>query len=141
MSALAVPLREESLSGRIVKLFHSTYPLDPYHDRLVSVGYQVFDASLYADALKIAYAQRPDLILVFDAPHTGIDALHWIELQHNDLRAWLAVTPLMIIAEADRMPVLQLEALPDRVVVMQRRADTLNQLTRMVKYVLKQNRW
>lgn len=141
MSALPLALREDVARATILKLYNTTYSLDPYHDRLVSVGYDVIDATAYADALTLAHARQPDLIVVFDDPEAGIDALKWLELQHNDRASWMPVTPLMILADAARVPLLRLEELPDRVVVLQRRADTLNQLTRTVKTLLRVNRW
>ena len=63
--------------------------------------------------------------------------MRWLELQHNDRFSWMAMTPLLILADAARVPYLRLEELPDRVVVVQRRADTLNQLTHTVKYLLR----
>jgi hypothetical protein len=141
MSALPLTLRDASIQGRILKLYNKTFTLDPYHDRLASIGYDVIDAANYADALVLAHRQRPDLFVVYDDPAAGIDALVWLDAQHNDRYSWMATTPLMILADAGRAAELHKHELPDRVVVVLRRADTLNQLARAVKRMLKINRW
>ncbi len=132
----AIPIRQEAPKPRILKLFNTTYTLDPYHDRLVSQGYDVLEATSYADAVELAHNTFPELVLVYDDPEAGIDAVRWIELQHGDRFGWMATTPLLILADSGRIPVLKIEELPDRIVLLQRRSDTLNQLTRMVKWLL-----
>ncbi len=57
-------------------------------------------------------------------------------MQHMDSNPQLAMIPILILADASRVPELRIEELSDRVVVLQRRADTLNQLTRMVRQLL-----
>jgi CheY-like chemotaxis protein len=141
MSALPLTLRDASVQGRILKLYNKTYTLDPYHDRLASVGFDVIDAANYAEALLLAHQHHPDLIVVYDDPSAGIDALAWLDAQHNDRLSWMATTPLMILADALRAPDLRRHELADRVVVVLRRADTLNQLTRTVRRLLHINRW
>ena len=76
------------------------------------------------------------LVVVYDDPEGKIDAVHWLEMQHTDPLPRLAMTPLLVLADANRVPDLRKEELADRVVVLQRRADTLNQLTRAVKRLL-----
>lgn len=133
----AIPLRHEAPRQTILKVYNAPYTLDPYHDRLESQGYTVLDGGSYEEALRLAHENRPALIMVYDDPESGIDAVRWLELQHNDRYGWMAMTPLLILADAARMPYLRQEELPDRVVVVQRRADTLNQLTHTVKYLLR----
>ena len=134
----AIPLRQQSpRQTTILKVFNTPYTLDPYHDRLESQGYRVIDGSNYEDAIALAHKYQPALILVYDDPDSGVDALRWLALQHGDRFGWMATTPLLILADASRVPFLRYEELPDRVVVLPRRADTLNQLTHMVKYLLR----
>jgi hypothetical protein len=121
----------------IVKLFHTGYSLDPFADRLFSHGYEVINASDYNAMLKTGREMHPALIIVHDDPANGIDALHWLEMQHKDSDARLAMIPLIILTDGARLPTLQAEAQPDRVIILQNRADTLNQLTRTVKRTLK----
>jgi uncharacterized small protein (DUF1192 family) len=73
---------------------------------------------------------------VYDDPSTNIDAIEWLKVQHNS-SAKLAMTPLLVLAESNRLSLLKVEELPDRVVVLQRRSDTLNQLTRTVHKILR----
>lgn len=135
----AIPLRQEANHHTILKLYNTPYALDPYRDRLTSQGYDVLDGSNYRESIALAHRHHPHLFLVYDDPESGIDALEWIALQHWDRFGWMATTPLLILADSSRLEALKTEELPDRVVVLQRRADTLNQLTRMVKYLLHAN--
>ncbi|MBX3082139.1 MAG: hypothetical protein KF716_10945 [Anaerolineae bacterium] len=141
MSALPVTLKDASINGRILELNNTNYTLDPYHDRLESVGFDVIDATTYADGLAFAHTHRPDLIIVHDDPAAGVDAVKWLEMQHNDRQSWLATTPLLILADTTRAAELRIHELPDRVVMVLRRSDTLNQVTRTVKQMLHANRW
>ena len=136
----AIPLRNpqpDTAGLCILELCNTGNTLDLYSDRLSSLGYDVVTANSYANAQKMAHQCHPSLVLVYDDPTTNIDAIHWVEMQHMDNNAQLAMTPLLILADASRVPDLQVEELPDRVVVLQRRADTLNQLTRTVKRLLR----
>ena len=133
----AIPLRQEAPKMCILKLYNADYTLDPYADRLMSQGYEVVNVRNYDEAVFTAHRCHPALIVVYDDPATEVDAVHWLEMQHMDREAWMAMTPLLILADASRVPVLRIEELPDRVVVLQRRADTLNQLTRAVKRLLR----
>jgi DNA-binding response OmpR family regulator len=141
MSALPIPLKDASIHGRILELYNASYALDPYHDRLASVGYDVINASSYAEALTLAQHRQPELIIVYDNPDGGIDALKWLEMQHTARLGWLAAVPLMILADASRAAELRPHELSDRVTVVLRRSDTLNQLSRTVKRLLNVNRW
>jgi response regulator RpfG family c-di-GMP phosphodiesterase len=146
MSALPIPFHKDkdagsTSNGRILKVNNPAYTLDPYHDRLVSMGYEVIEASSYDEGITLAQQHQPELVVVYDDPATGFDALVWLDKQHNDRFGWVATTPLMILADASRSSELRIEELPDRVVILQRRADTLNQLTRMVRRLLNANRW
>ncbi len=133
----AIPLRQEAPKTCILKLYNADYTLDPYTDRLVSQGYEVVNVHQYDEALLAAHRCHPALIVVYDDPATDVDAVHWLEIQHTDRESWMAMTPLLILADASRVPALRIEEIPDRVVVLQRRADTLNQLTRAVKRLLR----
>ncbi len=133
----AIPLRQEAPKTCILKLYNADYTLDPYTDRLISQGYEVINVHNYEEALLEAHRRHPALIVVYDDPATNVDAVHWLEMQHSDREPWMAMTPLLILADASRIPTLRIEELPDRVVILQRRADTLNQLTRTVKRLLR----
>lgn len=136
----AVPLRQEipeKEKQRILKLFNVPFTLDPYHDRLISQGYEVFNGTSYDELIAIANQHRPVLFIVYDDPDSGVDALEWLRRQHTDRFGWMATTPLLILADAARVPLLRPEELPDRVIILQRRADTLNHLTRVVNTLLR----
>jgi DNA-binding response OmpR family regulator len=134
----AIPLRHEAPEATcILELDNSDYTLNPYSDRLTSQGYEVIHARNYDEALKLAHECGPALILVHDDLEANVDAVRWLEMQHMDRASWLATTPLMILADAARVPTLRIEELPDRVIVLQKRADTLNQLNRAVKRLLR----
>jgi CheY-like chemotaxis protein len=136
----ALPFRQEKPDPnrtRILKLFNVPFTLDPYHDRLISQGYEVANTSTYAEALAYAHERQPALIIVYDETDSGIDALEWLRLQHTDRFSWMATTPLIILADAVRVDMLKHEELPERVIVLQRRADTLNHLTRIVNQLLR----
>ncbi len=133
----AIPLRQEAPKTCILKLYNADYTLDPYTDRLVSQGYDVVNVHNYAEAQEAAHRCYPSLIVVYDDPATDVDAVRWLEMQHTDRESWMAMTPLLILADAARMPALRVQELPDRVVVLQRRSDTLNHLTRAVKRLLR----
>lgn len=133
----AIPLSYvETRHALIVKLFNNNYALDPYSDRLHSQGYEVINTTSYSAALEMAHEYSPALIIVQDDPASNVDAVRWIELQHMDRVSALAMTPIIILADAARVTFLRIEELPDRVIILQNRADTLNQLTRTVKRVL-----
>jgi hypothetical protein len=121
----------------ILKLYHTHYSLDPYADRLYSHGYDVVNTLNYLSTLKAAREFHPAMIIVHDTPAEDVDALEWIGCQHGDHDPHLAMIPLVILAEAARVPTLKIEALPDRIIILQNRADTLNQLTRTVKRTLR----
>jgi hypothetical protein len=91
--------------------------------------------------LALAQHRQPELIIVYDNPDGGIDALKWLEMQHTARLGWLAAVPLMILADASRAAELRPHELSDRVTVVLRRSDTLNQLSRTVKRLLNVNRW
>jgi hypothetical protein len=133
----AIPLRQEAPKTCILEVYNTDYTLNPYSDRLTSQGYEVVHASSYDEGIKQAHACHPALIVVHDDPNANIDAAHWLELQHYDRIGELAMTPLMILADSARVPALHVEEIPDRVVVIPRRADTLNQLARTVKHLLR----
>ncbi|PJF36511.1 MAG: hypothetical protein CUN49_05050 [Candidatus Thermofonsia Clade 1 bacterium] len=136
----ALPFRQEKPEPnriRILKLFNVPFALDPYQDRLISQGYEVFNVTSYQDALNYAHKYQPALFIVYDDSDSGVDALEWLRLQHTDRYGWMATTPLIILADAMRMDMLKPEELPDRVIVLQRRADTLNHLTRIVNQLLR----
>lgn len=136
MSAVLVA-QQDALRTIIIQLYNNTYALDPYGDRLHSQGYDVINTTNYANALKAAHEFNPALIVVHDDPDKGVDAVHWIEMQHTDRVAALAMTPMIILADASRLTTLRAQELPDRIIVLQRRSETLNQLARTVKRVLR----
>ena len=132
-----IPLRQDAPKSCILELYNTDYTLNPYSDRLTSQGYEVFHASNYEDGIRLAHDCNPVLVVVHDDPNANVDAVRWLELQHYDRAPQLAMTPLMVLADASRLPTLSVEELPDRVVVIPRRADTLNQMARAVKRLLK----
>jgi hypothetical protein len=139
MSAVAVralPPAATKPKTLLLELSNADLTLDPFQDRLISQGYEVITAKSYDAALKLARSESPSIIIVYDDPVTGIDAVQWLNLQHYDRISRLAMTPLLILADISRLSALKVQELPDRVVVLQRRADTLNQLTRAVKRLL-----
>ncbi|HRE48016.1 MAG TPA: hypothetical protein PLD47_09850 [Aggregatilineales bacterium] len=138
MSAISVQQekRDAAPPVYILKVHNSPYTLDPYRDRLESQGFKVVDADTYDAGLNLAGRYRPSLVLVNDDPDTGINALRWLEMQHTSRYGWLATTPLIILADETRLPFLRPEQLPDRVVVLQRRADTLNRLAQTARYLM-----
>ncbi len=133
----AIPLRQETPKSCILELYNTDYALNPYSDRLTSQGYDVVHASTYEDAINLAHECRPVLIVVHDDLNANVDAVHWLEMQHRDRVGQLAMTPLLVLADASRVPTLRIEELPDRVVIIPRRSDTLNQMARTVKRLLK----
>jgi len=137
MSAIPFrPMPKNIPNTFILELCNTGNTLDLYGDRLTSQGYEVVSTNNYTDGLRLAHEYRPALVVVYDDPATNIDAVRWLELQHSDHDAKLVMTPLLILADPNRSAYLRFEELPDRVVVVQRRADTLNQLTRTVKHLL-----
>ena len=121
----------------IVKLHHNLYALDLYSDRLHTQGYTVITADNYQNTLDAVHRYHPALIIVHDDPSSDVDAAHWLEMQHTDRVAALTMTPLIILADSERAAVLRVQELPDRVIVLRNRADTLNQLTRTVQRTLR----
>src|SRR5262249_55391438 len=136
----AIPIRQPRQAAArqyILEISNTGNLLDLYGDRLTSQGYEVLTATNYADALKLARQNQPCIIVVYDDPATNVDALRWLEMQHTDSQPQLAMIPLLILADAARLPILKAEQMADRVVVLQRRSDTLNQLTRAVKHLIR----
>jgi hypothetical protein len=121
----------------LLKIYSASYALDPYQDRLESLGFRILNSHNHHEALELALRHRPAMVLVQDDLANGIDALIWLDLQHAQSVGWLATVPLIILATEDRLPVLLREQLPDRVVVLQRRADTLNRLTQTARALLR----
>jgi len=140
----AIPLRQNQQQLQplcILEVCNTGNTLDLYSDRLSLQGYEVMSASNYDDAIRVAHECKPVLIVAYDDPATNIDAIEWLKRQHTDKSAELAMTPLLILADSNRVPELRHEELPDRVVVLQRRSDTLNQLTRTVRRLLQVWQW
>ncbi|HLY27152.1 MAG TPA: hypothetical protein VKQ72_12480 [Aggregatilineales bacterium] len=136
----AIPIRQPRQDVQrtyILEISNTGNLLDLYGDRLTSQGYEVLTATNYSDALKLARQHKPCIIIVYDDPTTNVDALRWLEIQHTDSQAQLAMIPLLVLADATRLAALKDEQMPDRVVVLQRRSDTLNQLTRAVKTLIR----
>jgi hypothetical protein len=135
MSAVRQP-QSNPWRAVIVKLYNTTYTLDPYSDRLNSLGYDLVNTTSYANTLKAARELRAALIIVHDDPNSGIDAIKWIEMQHMDPSPALPMMPTIVVCDLGRLATLRIEEIPDRVIVLQNRADTLNQLARTVKRIL-----
>jgi hypothetical protein len=133
----AIPLRRELPTSVLLEISNADLAIDPFQDRLISQGYEVVSASSYQDALALARHELPAIIILNDNPANNLDAVKWIEFQHRDRISKLAMTPLVILADSGRAEFLKGEELPDRILVVQRRADTLNQLTRIVKRLMR----
>lgn len=136
MSAIRLPQPSE-WRPLIIKLHHTNYSLDPFADRLFSHGYDVINTNNYLATIKAAREMHPALIVVHDDLTNKVDAREWIGMQHYDHDARLAMTPIVVLADGARLPLLRPEAQPDRVIILQNRADTLNHLTRTVKRTLR----
>jgi hypothetical protein len=95
----------------------SPHRLDSIYSALITAGFQIVRSEASGDALQLARRCLPNLFLVNDDPAAGVDAEHWIEHQHADPVAQLAVTPLIILAAAPRAPLLRSQEIPQRVVV------------------------
>jgi CheY-like chemotaxis protein len=119
----------------VIKVDATHYPLDVFSDRLVSEGFQVVKAASLKEGIKLARRCKPDLVVAVDDPATGIDAAEWLELQHSDNEVTLAMTPLLILAESNRVERLRIHELPDRVRVLQRPLD-LRELIRAARQML-----
>lgn len=119
----------------ILEVNKTAYTLDPYADRLNASGFVVTVADSIDKGLQTARDLYPGVIVVYDDPQSGLDALDWIKAQHYARESWLATLPLIVLADAARMDTLRIERIPDRVIVLQRKSDSLNQLTRYVKYL------
>lgn len=104
----------------VVKVDATHYPMDVFGDRLISEGFQVVKASSLKEGLKLARRCKPDLVVTIDDSEAGVDSIEWLELQHSDTEASLAMTPLLILAENLRLERLRVHELPDRVKVLQR---------------------
>src|SRR5215813_13634312 len=123
MSAVAIRTLPEAATRPktlLLELSNADLTLDPFQDRLISQGYDVITAKSYDAALKLARTESPAIIIVYDDPSTGIDAVQWLGLQHYDRIGRLAMTPLVILADASRLNDLKPEELADRVIVLQR---------------------
>lgn len=103
----------------VVKVDATRHRLDKFTDRLIEVGYQVVKAKSIKEGIKLARRCKPNLIITVDNPEEGIKADTWLEAQHNDVEPLLALTPLLILADANRANRLRVHELPDRVKVVQ----------------------
>jgi len=137
MSAIPIRREQQETEFCILEVCNTGNTLDPYSDRLKLQGYEVISASNYEEALRDARDCHPVLVVVYDEPDKGIDGIRWLEIQHTDRDPQLAMTPLLILADQSRVPTLREEELPDRVIVLPLRSDTLNQTTRTVKRLLR----
>src|SRR5438477_17310 len=111
----AIPIRQEAPKTLFLELCNADLTLDTYQDRLTSQGYEVISTKGYDEAIQLARMYLPALVIVYDDPTTSIDAVKWIELQHSDRAAQLAMIPILILADANRMNDLREQELPDRV--------------------------
>jgi CheY-like chemotaxis protein len=104
----------------ILKVDHSRALLDRWRDWLVDGGYHVIRARSFKDGVRLARRVHPNVIIVMDDPKNDLDAIEWLELQHADADPVLAMTPLLIIADARQNDEVRLQELPDRVRVVVR---------------------
>src|SRR5579859_8183970 len=108
-SIQAKPVRQPGTGALIiVKLHHNLYALDLYADRLSAQGYSVMTVPTYDEALELVHRYHPALIIVHDDPDLQIDAVQWLEMQHTDRLPWLAMIPLIILADGGRVPALRI---------------------------------
>jgi DNA-binding NtrC family response regulator len=104
----------------VVKVDATHHRLDCYSKYLIENGFQVVNASTIKEGIKLARRCRPDLIIAVDNYKSGLDAGQWLEIQHSDSEPTLAMTPLLIVADAGRAERLRLHELPDRIKVLER---------------------
>ncbi|MBN1963504.1 MAG: hypothetical protein JW910_02585 [Anaerolineae bacterium] len=107
----------------ILKLDTGPRQFDTVYDALVAAGFHVVRSSTPAGALLVARRCYPNLFVCSDQPSAGLDAERWIERQHADRVAGLALAPLIVLAGPLRVEVLRAQEIPDRVVVMARPPD------------------
>lgn len=104
----------------VVKVDATHHRLDRYSKTLIDNGFQVVNSSTIKEGIKLARRCRPDLIIAVDNRKSGLDAGKWLEIQHSDSEPTLAMTPLLIVADAGRAERLRLHELPDRIKVLSR---------------------
>lgn len=119
----------------VVKVDATHYPMDVFGDRLISEGFQVVKAASLAEGIKLARRCKPDLVVAIDDAESGVDAIEWLEMQHSDNEAALAMTPLLILADHSRLERLRVHELPDRVKVLQRPLE-LREFIQTAKHML-----
>lgn len=102
----------------IIKVDPTHHRLDTIANWFVENGFQVIKAASIKEGIKLARRSKPTLIVAVDNPKAGLDAAHWLETQHSDTEGALAMTPLLIVAEANRATRLVVHELPDRVKVV-----------------------
>ena len=116
--ATPMPAAYDAPRPLIIKLDARQYRIDTYHEGLIAHGFQVVRGASTKDGIKLARRIKPDLIIVFDNPRAGLDASQWLQIQHSDSVASLAMTPLLIIATSQRAAQLTIDQLPGRVQLM-----------------------
>lgn len=104
----------------VVKIDATHHRLDRYSKYLIESGFQIVKASTIKEGIKLVRRCKPDLIITVDSRKSGLDAIKWLEVQHSDSEPALAMTPVLIIADANRVERLRLHELPDRIKVLQR---------------------
>lgn len=102
----------------IIKLDARQYRVDTYSEGLIAHGFQVVRGASTKDGIKLARRVKPDLIMVVDNPRAGLDASKWLQIQHTDSVASLAMTPLLIMASTQRAAQLTIDQLPGRVQIL-----------------------
>lgn len=102
----------------VIKLDAKHYRLDTYNEGLIAQGYQVVRGASLKEGIKLARRVHPDVIITFDNPRANLDAKDWLDIQHSDLEAPLAMIPLLIVAEHRRAEQLKVHELPGRVQVL-----------------------
>jgi hypothetical protein len=100
--------------------------LDSVYDTLIAGGFHVMRIGTPEEAINVARRCLPNLFLVNDDPPAGVDAVRWIERQHADPVAQLAVTPLIILAGTGRVNLLRAQEILNRIVVIARPPDPHN---------------
>lgn len=102
----------------IIKIDAAHHRLDSITGWLIENGFQVVKAASIKEGIKLARRSKPTLIVAIDNPKAGLDAAHWLEIQHSDTESTLAMTPLLIVADTHRATRLYVHELPDRVKVL-----------------------
>ena len=102
----------------IIKIDGKSHRLDRIATHFIEDGFQVVKAPSVKEGIKIAQRSEPHLIIVVDNLKAGLNAEKWLVAQHSDSYAHLVMTPLLILASAKRLEILEVHELPDRVKIL-----------------------